>query len=248
MFGSKHSVSHFGRADKGHNHALDGLRFLAFLLVFFFHALQFSPWGNWAIIRFGYLGVPIFFVLSGFLIGGILLDLRDRQLPDYGLGAKLKTFYIRRALRIFPVYYMFIAVMAGMRLLSGNQDPVARESMFWHLTYLTNFRSFAVGMNNIHEGHFWSLAVEEHFYLIAPLVVLLASHKTLVRLLAGVIVAVALARLGIYRSGSGRVAKRPARRSARLRADSSALRDAVTVLASMPAPYRRVPPCVSNWM
>lgn len=204
MLGMKFSAPRVSRADKGHNHALDGLRFLAFLLVFFFHALQYSPWGHWPIIRFGYLGVPIFFVLSGFLIGGILLDLRDRERPGYGFGAKLKTFYIRRSLRIFPVYYMFIAVMVALRLMSGNDDPVARDSLFWHLTYLTNFRSFHVGMNHIHSGHFWSLAVEEHFYLIAPLIVLLVSHKTLVRLLAGVIVAVALARTCISWVGSGR--------------------------------------------
>ncbi len=191
MWLNKKSAPRVGRSDKGHNHALDGLRLLAFLLVFFFHALQYSPWGHWPIIRFGYLGVPIFFVLSGFLIGGILLDLRDRERPDYGFGAKLKTFYIRRSLRIFPVYYMFIGVMVVLRLLSGQDDPVARDSLFWHLTYLTNFRSFHVGMSNINSGHFWSLAVEEHFYLIAPLIVLLVRHKTLVRLLAGVIVAVA---------------------------------------------------------
>ena len=204
MLGMKSFAPCVSPADKGHNHALDGLRFLAFLLVFFFHALQFSRWGHWPIIRFGYLGVPIFFVLSGFLIGGILLDLRDRERPGYGFGAKLKTFYIRRSLRIFPVYYMFIGVMLALRLMSGNNDPVARDSLVWHLTYLTNFRSFHVGMNNIHEGHFWSLAVEEHFYLIAPLIVLLVRHKTLVRLLAGVIVAVALARMGISLAGSGR--------------------------------------------
>jgi peptidoglycan/LPS O-acetylase OafA/YrhL len=191
-------------ADKRHNHALDGLRFFAFLLVFFFHALQRSPWGNWPIIRFGYLGVPIFFVLSGFLIGGILLDLKDKTGPGFGLGAKLKTFYIRRALRIFPVYYLFIAILAVFFLLSGRPDPVASDSFFWHLAYLTNFRSFAVGMDRIREGHFWSLAVEEHFYLIAPLVVLLVKPRTLVRLLAGVIVAVAVARALIDHSGSSR--------------------------------------------
>jgi peptidoglycan/LPS O-acetylase OafA/YrhL len=204
MLGMKSSAPCVSNADKGHNHALDGLRFLAFLLVFFFHALQYSRWGHWPIIRFGYLGVPIFFVLSGFLIGRILLDLRDRERPGYGFGAKLKTFYIRRSLRIFPVYYMFIAVMVALRVMSGNDDPVARDSLLWHLTYLTNFRSFHVGMNRIHEGHFWSLAVEEHFYLVAPLIVLLVRHKTLERLLAGVIVAVALARSSIYLAGSGR--------------------------------------------
>lgn len=190
--------------DKSHNRSLDGLRFFAFLLVFFFHALQWSPWGNWPVIRFGFLGVPIFFVLSGFLIGGILLDLKAKVRPGFGLWAKLKTFYIRRALRIFPVYYLFIGILVLLMLLSGTPDPVARENLPWHLAYLTNFRSFFVGMDRIRQGHFWSLAVEEHFYLIAPLIVLVVSRKTLVRLLGGVILAVAAARFAIYRAGSPR--------------------------------------------
>ena len=188
----------------GHNRALDGLRFFAFLMVFFFHALQWSPWGNLPFIRFGYLGVPIFFVLSGFLIGGILLDLKEKRRPGFGLAAKLKTFYIRRALRIFPVYYLFIAILALFLYLSGRSDPVAYDSFFWHLSYLTNFRSFFAGMGRVTEGHFWSLAVEEHFYLLAPLVVLLVREKTLVRLLLVVIVAVACARAAIYKAGSAR--------------------------------------------
>ena len=190
--------------DKSHNRALDGLRFVAFLLVFFFHALQWSPWGNWPVIRFGFLGVPIFFVLSGFLIGGILLDLKAKQRPGYGLLAKLKTFYIRRALRIFPVYYLFIAILVLLMLLSGHADPVARDCIPWHLAYLTNFRSFFVGMDRIRQGHFWSLAVEEHFYMLAPLVVLVVSRRMLVRLLVGIIFAVAAARFAIYRTGSAR--------------------------------------------
>jgi peptidoglycan/LPS O-acetylase OafA/YrhL len=190
--------------DAGHNRALDGLRFFAFLLVFFFHALQWSPWGNLPFIRFGFLGVPIFFVLSGFLIGGILLDLKDKVRPGFGLGDKLKTFYVRRALRIFPVYYLFIGILALLLALSGRDDPIARNSFGWHLAYLTNFRSFFAGMDSIRQGHFWSLAVEEHFYLLAPLVVLLAKPRTLVRLLVLVIAAVACARAWIYAVGSAR--------------------------------------------
>jgi peptidoglycan/LPS O-acetylase OafA/YrhL len=202
MLGS--AIPRAATTDKSHNHALDGLRFVAFLLVFFFHALQWSRWSNLPFIRFGYLGVPIFFVLSGFLIGGILIGLKDKRKPGFGLGAKLRTFYIRRALRIFPVYYLFIAILALFVLFSRRADPVLRGSFIWHLAYLTNFRSFFAGMNRVAEGHFWSLAVEEHFYMIAPLVVLLAREKTLVRLLAGVILAVALARAAIYRAGSDR--------------------------------------------
>jgi peptidoglycan/LPS O-acetylase OafA/YrhL len=190
--------------DRNHNRALDGLRFFAFLLVFFFHALQWSPWGNWPVIRFGFLGVPIFFVLSGFLIGGILLDLKAKVRPGYGLVAKLKTFYIRRALRIFPVYYLFIGILVLLMVLSGRADPVARENVPWHLAYLTNFRSFFVGMDRVRQGHFWSLAVEEHFYMLAPLIVLVVSRATLVRLIAGIILAVAAARFAIYRVGSAR--------------------------------------------
>jgi peptidoglycan/LPS O-acetylase OafA/YrhL len=190
--------------EKTHNRALDGLRFFAFLLVFVFHALQWSPWGNWPVIRFGFLGVPIFFVLSGFLIGGILLDLRSKTQPGFGLAAKLKTFYIRRSLRIFPVYYLFIVVLVLLTVLSGQSDPATWDNLPWQLAYLTNFRSFFVGMERIRQGHFWSLAVEEHFYLLAPLVVLLVSRKTLVRLIAGIIIAVAAARFTIYRAGSAR--------------------------------------------
>jgi peptidoglycan/LPS O-acetylase OafA/YrhL len=188
--------------DNSHNRALDGLRFFAFLLVFFFHALQGSRWGNWPVIRFGFLGVPIFFVLSGFLIGGILLDLRAKERPGFGLAAKLKTFYVRRALRIFPVYYLFIGILVLLMVLSGQSDPVARECSPWHLAYLTNLHSFLAGMDRIRQGHFWSLAVEEHFYLLAPLIVLVVRRRTLVRLLAGVILAVAAARYAVYQVGS----------------------------------------------
>lgn len=185
-----------------HHHALDGVRFVAFLLVFFFHALQRSPIGNWPIIRFGFLGVPIFFVLSGFLIGRILLDLREKT--SLSLGSKLKLFYLRRSLRIFPVYYLFIGLLIFFHVMSGNQDPHAEDSFPWHLLYLTNLRSFLVGMEHVYEGHFWSLAVEEHFYLLAPLVVLVLHPTRLARLLGMTILAVAIARGIVYWSGSSR--------------------------------------------
>ncbi|MGD0838721.1 MAG: acyltransferase [Polyangia bacterium] len=185
-----------------HNRALNGLRFAAFLFVFLFHALQRSPWANWPIIRFGFLGVPVFFVLSGFLIGGILLDLKAEKRTR--LGSKLARFYLRRALRIFPVYYLFIALLALPMFLAGWPDKVAHDCLPWHLGYLTNVRSFVLGMEQVREGHFWSLAVEEHFYLLAPIVVLLVSPRALVRILVGVVAAVALARYAVYRAGSAR--------------------------------------------
>src|SRR5262249_33480006 len=92
----------------GHVRALDGLRFFAFLGVFVWHALQNSPsLRPW--VSYGALGVQVFFVLSGFLIGSILLEQRDRC--EIKLATRLKIFYIRRSLRIFPLYYLTLSIL-----------------------------------------------------------------------------------------------------------------------------------------
>jgi len=82
----------------GYIKALDGLRAVAIILVMMFH---------YGIIGFGWLGVQIFFVLSGFLITGILLKLKNEETF---FGKKIKRFYARRSLRIFPVYYLYLLV------------------------------------------------------------------------------------------------------------------------------------------
>lgn len=128
----------------------------------------------------GGLGVECFFVLSGFLITLILLDSKDQNRPfKYALG----HFYVRRLLRIFPAYY---AALLALFFLY----PDMREALGWHALYLSNLYplwhdSFApIG------GHFWSLAVEEQFYLFWPLIVLvLPMKKVMYVALAGCLIA-----------------------------------------------------------
>src|SRR5437588_7194388 len=126
------------RASLGHSRPLDGLRFFAFLLVFFHHAFN-EHWLEPApFVRFGFLGVHVFFVLSGFLIGRILIDLAGRD--DLGVGLRFGRFYIRRALRIFPVYYLVLALLAGLRAL--RWIPAWNIKYGADALYLTNIYMF----------------------------------------------------------------------------------------------------------
>jgi peptidoglycan/LPS O-acetylase OafA/YrhL len=155
---------------------LDTLRVLAVaaVLVHHFMDLDALPWvlGQ---VNWGVLGVRLFFVLSGFLITGILL--RARRVCDLsGAGhlVALRQFYFRRILRIFPLYYFVIAITLAL-----NVGPI-REILIWLLTYTSNLYIAARG-EWIHAfSHFWSLAVEEQFYLVWPFVVLFAPGRFLV--------------------------------------------------------------------
>jgi peptidoglycan/LPS O-acetylase OafA/YrhL len=135
--------------------ALDGLRAVAILAVMFFH-LGFLP--------IGWMGVPLFFVLSGYLITGILIRQRKQPLRQY-----LLTFYWRRTLRIFPLYYAYLAVNAALCVAMS----IPLDGYWWFVAYLGNHR---IG-NTMPDvpggiiGHLWSLAVEEQFYLLWPLIV-----------------------------------------------------------------------------
>jgi peptidoglycan/LPS O-acetylase OafA/YrhL len=173
-----------------HLPSLDGVRGAAILLVLFheFDLLEhvaFSSFGRLVVnhaVAVGWVGVQLFFVLSGFLITGILLDTRER--PGY-----FRSFYIRRVLRIFPLYYgallLFLVVLPGL----GMAPAEWRENQLWYWAYLSNW--------NLAEGkampHFWSLAVEEQFYLLWPFVVLRFSARPLLNLC----IAVAIASLAI---------------------------------------------------
>jgi peptidoglycan/LPS O-acetylase OafA/YrhL len=158
-----------------HVSALDGLRFFAFLAVYAHHAAQ-----NNARVRhfteYGALGVQVFFVLSGFLIGLILLQLRGRG--EAPLGQRLKVFYIRRALRIFPLYYLSLAIFA-LITAAGFQLLGTLAHLPWNLAYLSNLKMVLDGAAMGGLSHFWSLSVEEHFYMLAPLVVLTLSSSRL---------------------------------------------------------------------
>ncbi len=132
-----------------HKATLDGLRFLAFLAVFFFHAENQRYPCHW-----GGGGVRVFFTLSGFLITRILIRDESGLLAD-----DLKRFYIRRTLRIFPLYY---ALIAYIWLFGGLTHTI------WFLSYLANVEAYLSGSFDTTLGHFWTLSVEEQFYLCFP--------------------------------------------------------------------------------
>ncbi len=144
---------------------LDGVRAIAAMMVIFFHMGQMGiplrgP------ISFGQSGVDLFFVLSGFLITSILLKARPE---DWG---EVRKFYVRRSLRIFPLYYgyLIVATIFGAGV----------TGYYW--VYLQNYR-IAMGAPMGETGHFWSLAVEEQFYLVWPFVVLFLPRRHLVKAL-----------------------------------------------------------------
>jgi peptidoglycan/LPS O-acetylase OafA/YrhL len=149
---------------------LDGLRAFAvvFTMITHYTLLKGSLLGY---VPFGQMGVRLFFVLSGFLITGILLRTRAE---DY-LGGALRIFYCRRFLRIFPVYYVTLVITALV-----NIRPV-RQTFFWHLAYLSNFY-FAWRVPPASPvTHFWSLAVEEQFYLVWPGLILFLPRRHLLK-------------------------------------------------------------------
>ena len=146
---------------------LDGLRAVAALCVVVEHTLPING-ERWAVSP-GKAGVYLFFVLSGFLITNILLDRRGAPLL-----ATLRSFYTRRFLRIFPLYYtvLLLAVVAGL--------PDMRAYWPWYAGFLSNFYISHILRYLPHSlGHYWSLAVEEQFYLIWPALVLLTPRRAL---------------------------------------------------------------------
>ena len=151
-----------------HVKSLDGVRGIAILSVVLFHSLLFIS---------GWIGVQIFFVLSGFLITLILVN--DSDLP---LGFYLKRFYWRRTLRVFPLYFGYVAVLALVYFASGHPEAFRRDWPYL-LTYTLNFRRIWPDFGtNIFYGRFWSLAIEEQFYLIWPLLVYLVPRKHLLNI------------------------------------------------------------------
>jgi peptidoglycan/LPS O-acetylase OafA/YrhL len=176
---------------------LDGVRGAAILFVLCAHGARFLPGqgttiGHAAVVllNLGWCGVQLFFVLSGFLITRLLLAKKARARRT-GLFA---DFYARRALRIFPLYYVVLIVIFAIRWISGvNIGPRAGE-MWWYLAYLQNWYN-AAGHIPEAVGHFWSLAIEEQFYIVWPLVVIACSRRSLGRTCIGIVTAVILIRL-----------------------------------------------------
>lgn len=183
---------------------LDGLRGVAILLVLFLHLGPSSPWTvtPTALIdrlylrtaQTGWMGVDLFFVLSGFLITGILYD--TKASAHY-----FRQFYARRVLRIFPLYYAALALFLIVLPTLRPDHWVARDlqaDAFWFWTYLYNMKvSFSGFSPTSALGHFWSLAVEEQFYLIWPFVVLWLGRRHLLATCAALIVIALLCRIAL---------------------------------------------------
>lgn len=175
------------RANEGHILPLDGLRGVAVLLVFVFHAIGVEiPKASGAVgavaafARWGYSGVDLFFVLSGFLITRILL--RTRSSPEF-----YKNFYMRRVLRVFPLYYLAVVLaffvlprIAASHLSRGlYARPVPFSTQIWFWLNISNFRTAFYPMLVPLLTQLWSLAIEEQFYLFWPGSVRRMSEKTL---------------------------------------------------------------------
>ncbi|RUW00107.1 MULTISPECIES: acyltransferase [unclassified Mesorhizobium] len=154
---------------------LDAVRAVAVTLVLYAHFL--APNGTSFL---GHLGVRLFFVLSGFLITRLLLDARDSN--AFVSGPALRAFYARRVIRIFPPYF---AVLALVWLTNLEQSS---SSLAWHALYLSNFwYALRNDWNPWLLCHFWSLSIEEQFYLAWPLIVLLAPRRRIEAITIGVI-------------------------------------------------------------
>ena len=176
---------------------LDALRGVAVLLVLA-HRFDVTPTPHslparivGALMEGGWVGVQLFFVLSGFLITGILLD--SRGSPGY-----YRAFFARRVLRIFPLYYFALAVaFVVLPLATGNQ-PDGYQHQLWLWTYLSNWAA-PLGLGVAAFPHFWSLAIEEQFYLLWPFVVRMLAPRRLAALCV-VLTVVALASRFVLRA------------------------------------------------
>ncbi len=176
-----------------HEPALDGIRGIAILLVLFTHCnwvFRQTKVTKWFLpaMTFGWCGVDLFFVLSGYLITGILL--RTKMATN-----RTASFYARRFLRIFPIYYLCLSAVllaaphwAWMKSLLPYYRIGDRIAYFAYLQNWLSFRHSLQTPPNI-LGHFWSLAVEEQFYLVWPILVWKVPEKYLLRLCVWGIVA-----------------------------------------------------------
>lgn len=187
---------------------LDGLRGFAILSVVLLHyfytprAVAPPAYQHFQdIFRLGWVGVDLFFILSGFLIGGILLQAR-------GAANYYRVFYLRRFFRIIPIYYLWIAAYVLLIVVFGETIRLHTNSgvasplgfgIYEHFIFLQNIRLPAqTGLSVWWFGVTWSLAVEEQFYLISPLLVRLLSNRGLFWMLLAVCLGAPLLRSYFY--------------------------------------------------
>jgi peptidoglycan/LPS O-acetylase OafA/YrhL len=188
------------RLSTAHFPSLDGLRGMAILFVMLYH-FHFvfrddSGFGYWIfrVFNFGWCGVDLFFVLSGFLITGILLDAKGRT-------GYFRNFYIRRALRIFPLYYLFLLAVIGLLYPFSSRSLHFGPWTFWYLTYLSNWKENH-GFGDLFLSHLWSLAVEEQFYLVWPLAIWITPKRGFPVVCVSAIVTAPVLRFAMLAHGS----------------------------------------------
>ena len=172
-----------------HFNQLDGLRCIAVMSVLICHWVTYN---FVVLIPLGSMGVNLFFVLSGFLISRILF-LSKEENYNKSLWVPIKNFYIRRTLRIFPVYYILIGFLFLFNF------PAVRNNIVWLLTYTFNIKFGLPGVWESNElnvlVHLWSLSVEEQFYLFFPFLILLIPQRKIKAFLFFVIIAAVVSRL-----------------------------------------------------
>lgn len=158
-----------------HYNELDGIRAIAVIMVMFFHFFKDVDVHHDILILvkklslFGKTGVSLFFVLSGFLITRILLNTKKND-------SYFKSFYIKRVLRIFPLYYFFLVIYYFVVPLLLHQSFADFSQQIWYWTFMQNF-ALTFDWNSVGPIHYWSLSVEEHFYLFWPLIIYYCSLK-----------------------------------------------------------------------
>jgi peptidoglycan/LPS O-acetylase OafA/YrhL len=198
-----HSPLTTAAAEPARLEALDGLRGFAIFAVVAFHAMFLDPALLGAarpaptdayptVALLGWCGVDVFFVLSGFLITGILL--RSKGAPGY-----FRNFYARRALRIFPLYYLVV----GLLLFALDRPATTGAEKASYLLYYQNIRYALVGEGTFDPARLitWSLAIEEQFYLVWPTVVWLCSRRALLRVCVAVVVGAIALRFWLLAGG-----------------------------------------------
>ncbi|HEX8152234.1 MAG TPA: acyltransferase [Thermoanaerobaculia bacterium] len=183
------SLRHFGE--------IDGLRAAAILLVLLFH---FTPGHDahlgvralpFKVADLGWSGVDLFFVISGFLITAKLIAARGQR-------HRYRNFYVRRALRIFPLYYLALAIAFVLVPLASARvpaPPVSSQLPFW--LYYANWLQERFDLHYVAVGHFWSLAIEEQFYAVWPLVIFTLSARASRLACVAIVIAAPLLRFAL---------------------------------------------------